>query len=201
MNILEEEEIKTILLGYSPGKASLINVSLGEKFNENTFTTSSTSFVDKYIIIGNKRYKLQLWDTISQEIFHSLTKIFVKDSKIVILVYDITRRSSFEDIVYWSNTFHDILKDKPIIGVVGNKKDLFMNEEVSEEEARNFAKEIGALFTLVSAKEDPHDFNSFLEDLLIEYLNKIGRDVKDRDIKKLKKKKIGENYYNNNFFS
>ena len=76
-----------------------------------------------------------------------------------------------------------------------------MNEEVSEEEARNFAKEIGALFTLVSAKEDPHDFNSFLEDLLIEYLNKIGRDVKDRDIKKLKKKKIGENYYNNNFFS
>ena len=114
MKKLEDEEIKVILVGESgTGKTSLINVAMGMKFQEGTeLTTSSASFVTKIIKIGDKSYSLNLWDTIGQEKFRSLTKIFIKDSKIVIFVYDITNKRSFEELNFWFKTIHDVLGDR-----------------------------------------------------------------------------------------
>ena len=64
--------------------------------------------------------------------------------------------------------------DEAIFGVAGNKKDLYMNEQVPEEEGRKFAELIGAKFSLTSAKEDPESINKFLDALLDEYLKKNG---------------------------
>ena len=90
---MSEEEIKVILIGESgTGKTSLINATMGLKFKESVESTTTNSFSSKTVTIDNKDYVLNLWDTIGQEKFRALTKIFIKDSKIVILVYDITRK-------------------------------------------------------------------------------------------------------------
>ena len=167
MNNLENEEIKVILVGESgTGKTSLIKVSMGLIFQEGMeLSTSSASFVTKKIKLGEKTYSLNLWDTIGQEKFRSLTKIFIKDSKIVIFVYDITNSRSFEELNFWFKIIHDVLGDSPILGICGNKQDLFVKEEVNEETAGKYAEEKGVPFRLTSAK-NPMSFNLFLEDLL-----------------------------------
>ena len=123
------------------------------------------------MIIEQKSYILNLWDTNGRVKFRTLTKIFIRNSKIVVLVYDITRKKTFEELEYWFSTVKEILDDEPVIGIVGNKSDLFMKEEVSEERVEKFAKEKNVSFKLISAKH-PLGFNSFLEDLLKEYLQK-----------------------------
>ena len=175
-------EIKTILVGMSgTGKTNIINAITGQKFEENKFTTSTSSFVDKYMTVKNKKYRLEIWDTAGQEKFRSLTKIFIKDSKIVIFVYDITTRASFEEIDFWVSTVKDILKeDKIVYGLAGNKKDLFQNEAVEEEEGEKKAQEIGALFKLTSAKTG-QGINEFIQSLLEEYVKKIGDSPNDNN--------------------
>ena len=57
-------EIKTILVGMSGvGKTNIINAITGQKFEENKFTTSTSSFVDKFMTVRNKKYRLEIWDT------------------------------------------------------------------------------------------------------------------------------------------
>ena len=162
MNDEDSEEIKTILVGMSgAGKTNIINAMIDQPFDSNKISTLTSSFVDKYIVIKNKKYHIELWDTAGQERYRSLTKIFVKDSKIVIFVYDITTRESFEEINYWVETVKEILGDSPIYGLIGNKKDLFMNEVIDEDTGKNKAEEIGALFKLTSAKNERGGINEF----------------------------------------
>ena len=146
----EGQEIKVILVGQSgTGKTSLINSAIGQQFIEGKEqSTISSSFVTKIINIDEKSYTINLWDTIGQEKFRSLTKIFIKDSKIVILVYDITVLNSFEELKFWYDTIKEVLGDTAVLGVAGNKQDLFANEQVNEEVAKKYANDINALFKL-----------------------------------------------------
>ena len=186
MNNSDDQEIKVILVGESgTGKTSLINIAMGVKFVEGVeASTSTASFVTKKIKIGGKSYSLNLWDTIGQEKFRSLTKIFIKDSKIVIFVYDITRIDSFKELNYWFKTIQDVLGDTAVLGIAGNKHDLFMKEQVKEEVAEKYAEDKGVPFKLTSAK-NPLSFNTFLEDLLKKYIEKSGGVIESKDGQKL----------------
>ena len=189
MSDLDEPEIKVILVGESfTGKTSLINTAMGLKFVEGVeASTSAASFVTKKVKIGEKTFLVNLWDTIGQEKYRSLTKIFIKDSKIVIFVYDITNKQSFKELGFWFKTIHDVLGDEPVIGIAGNKKDLVTKEEVPEEEAQKFAEEKKCPLKLTSAK-NPLSFNSFLEDLIKQYIEKNGGKIEGGDGQKLENK-------------
>ena len=189
MKNLEDQDIKVILVGESgTGKTSLISISMGMKFQEGMeITTSAASFVTKTIKLGDKSYSINLWDTIGQEKFRSLTKIFIKDSKIVIFVYDITNKKSFEELEYWYKTIKDVLGDTAVLGIAGNKQDLFTQEQVSEEEAEKYAGSKGIPFKLTSAK-NPLTFNLFLEELLKKYIIKTGGVVEETSGQKLDNK-------------
>ena len=170
--------IKVILVGMtSVGKTNMINILSGRQFQTSILSTTSSSYVEKKMNIDNKKYNLQIWDTAGQEKFRSLTKIFIKDSRIVIFVYDISSKKSFEEVDYWVNIVKEILGDKPVFGLAGNKKDLFLEEEVDENEGIKKAEEIGAIFKLTSAKTK-HGINELMEQLLREYIRKL----KDREI-------------------
>ena len=117
-------------------------------------------------------------DTAWQEQYKALTKIFINDSKIVIFVYDITTQESFEEVNYWVTTVKEILGESPVYGLVGNKKDLYMKEEIDEDTGRNKADEIGALFKLTSAKTERGAINDYLVELLEEYLRRNGENIK-----------------------
>ena len=98
----DPDSIKIILIGDSgAGKTNLITVAAGYEFNSNSLTTRACSYIQKKYTINNSEYKVNVWDTIGQEKYRSLTKIFVKESKIVIFVYDITNRNSFESLPFW----------------------------------------------------------------------------------------------------
>ena len=171
---MTDEEIKVILIGESgTGKTSLINAAIGLQFKENLESTTTNSFSSKKVKINGKEYVLNLWDTIGQEKFRSLTKIFVKDSKIVLLVYDITRKQTFEELNFWYKMIQDILGEEPILGICGNKQDLFVREQVKEETAKKYAEGKNIPFKLTSAK-NPLTFNKFLEELVGKYVEKIG---------------------------
>ena len=168
-----ENQIKIILLGNAGvGKTNLINIAIGVSFNEDEKTTTASSFSVKKIILNKQEYRINLWDTIGQEQFRQLTKIFFNNSKIVIFVYDITNKDSFEALPSWKKDVEDQLGEDYIKGVVANKSDLYLEEEVPTEEGQEYANNIEAKFLLVSAKkDDPKKFEDFLRVLLEEYLS------------------------------
>ena len=172
----EEEDIKVIFVGEpGTGKTSLINVSVGEKFERDLLSTTASSFSPKKFNKNGKVYTLNLWDTAGQERFRSMTKLFIKNSKIVILVYAIDSEVTFEGLKeFWLKTIKESLGDEPIYAIVGNKSDLFLKEKIQESVVREYAQNLGIKFTLASAKESPKDFVVFLESLLDDYLSKKG---------------------------
>ncbi len=191
----EDEEIKVILVGeMGTGKTSLINTAIGLKFQEKLASTTTNSIMNKQMTINGKIYSINLWDTIGQEKYRSLTKIFLKGSKIVIFVYDITSKVSFEELNYWFESTKDIINEKTVMGIVGNKSDLFLKEEVKESDARALAKEKGYEFALTSAKNSTI-FCEFLEKLIKIYLGEeVCEDEDDNNNNKKKDKiKIGNN--------
>ena len=160
-------EVKAILLGdISVGKTSLINVSVGMEFDPSERTTITSTFVQKKIKIDSQEYCINLWDTAGQERLKSLTKLFFKGSQIVIFVYDITQKKSFIGLKKWVEDVENIIENKYICGIVGNKKDLYTQEEVNEKEVKDYADSKGMKFKLVSAKDDPISFIEFLEELV-----------------------------------
>ena len=189
----EEQEIKIILVGEPyTGKTSLINTAIGLKFEENKeMSTAAANFVPKEFIIDGKKYLTNLWDTIGQEKFRSLTKIFIKDSKIVVFVFDITNKNSFKELNFWMNTIEEILGVDTILGIAANKQDLYDKEQVKEEEIKKFSDEKNIPYKYTTAK-NPKLFISFLEELLQKYIEKCGGNVGGGSGKKLKKEKDGK---------
>jgi small GTP-binding protein len=146
---------KILLIGESGvGKTSIISQYVEETFKEDQETSAGASFSTKKLELKNGNLvTLEIWDTAGQEKFRALTQLFYKESSAAILVYDITRKDSFEQIKeYWFNQVKEKSPNNVIIALAANKIDLFENEEVEEKIARDFANEIGAIFMMTSAK-------------------------------------------------
>ena len=192
-----EKNLKIILLGeMSVGKTSLINVYFDKQFHNKVNPTIGAEAKSKIVNINETTYKINMWDTAGAERFRSINQIFIKDSDIVILVYDITNQKSFSELSFWVKYVEELLGKDVILGVVGNKMDLFQefDEEqiVSKEEGEKYANEIGALFCETSAKEDAKGFESFVHNLINDF-NSKGRVSKSDNIRlSLAKKKKGK---------
>ena len=184
--------IKVILLGESGvGKTSLINVTSGGEFKDQITLTTSSYYVKKDYTINSQKYQINLWDTAGEERYKYLTKLFYKGSDIVVFVYDITSRKSFENLNIWIEEVRDIIDSKYICGIVGNKTDLFINEVVKNDEGEEFAKNNNMKFKLVSAKDDPKSFTDFLEELINDSLENLEEKRKNVSLKIDKKKRNG----------
>ena len=95
--------------------------------------------------------KLQVWDTAGQERFRSLIPSYLRDQAASVVVYDISNRQSFEQVNSWIDKVK-AEKDKPLIFLVGNKKDLEAERQVSTDEGKSVADKTGCHFMEVSAK-------------------------------------------------
>ena len=147
---------KVVLLGESGvGKTSIISRFINDTFEEGLVTTTGASYAGKDMVFKdyqNQVIRFEIWDTAGQEKYRALAQIFYKDAAIAILVYDITSEESFEEIQkYWYTQLKESASKDIVIGLAANKCDLIDDEKVSEERAREFAKEIGAVFKLTSA--------------------------------------------------
>ena len=181
--------VKAILIGdVFVGKTSLINVSIGMQFNPNEKPTVSSTFVQKKMIIDSIEYCINLWDTAGREKLKSLAKLFFKGSQVVIFAYDITDKNSFIGLKKWVEEVENILENKYVCGIVGNKQDLYSQEQVKEDEVMEYANSKGMKFRLVSAKDNPKGFNDFLEELVKDRINIFEKKRKISLVKKNKKK-------------
>ena len=168
-NDSNDDDIKVILVGESgTGKTSLINCIQGKQFFEGAQMSSMIcSFVKINMEILNNKYILNLWDTIGQEKYKQLTKLFYNNSRIVIFVYDIASRITFEGLTFWINDIKEQIGNDYVAGVIGNKSDLYLEEEVKREEGDVLAKSINAEFLLISAKNNERiKFIDFLKVLV-----------------------------------
>ena len=183
---LKEGSIKIILLGEcGVGKTSLIKAYLNQKFNSNEDTNDAVPVVKNMNIISTKykSFNIFLWDTAGQERFRSLTSNFYKGSHIVIFVYSIVNKISFEKLKeYWVQSVADKIGKDVIIGLIANKADLFYDEEVSKEEGIKYAKEIEAEFRYTSAKENRNDLQLYITELIEKLLHKENYLIKEEKI-------------------
>ena len=170
----EDKPIKAILLGEDGvGKTNLFRMVLESEFNPEYFPSYSAEKCDRAICIDNKDYLFYLWDTPGQEKFRSLNGIFINRSHVILIVFEINKRESFNQIDFWYNLVKEILgNDGYIIALVGNKSDLYLQQEISDEEIEKKAKELKTKFIIMSAKNNYGDFKMFFDDLLKDYINK-----------------------------
>ena len=149
---------KVVLLGDSGvGKTCIISRYISGAFDQNTPTTNGASYASKILEFPklNKKISLDIWDTAGQEKYKSLTKFFYKDAAVAILVYDITQKDTFESMKkYWYQQLQEFGSKKIILGIAGNKCDMYEREEVSENDAKEFAESKGAFFEITSAKNN-----------------------------------------------
>ena len=144
---------KLIFLGdQNVGKSSILNRFLSDTFVEEYQATIGLDFQSKNVQIDNQDVHLLLYDTAGQEKFRSLIPMYTRDANIILLVYDITNKESFENLYAWLKDLTNININEVIICIVGNKTDLNEKREVSNEEGQKYAQEHDFIFQEVSAK-------------------------------------------------
>ena len=144
---------KLIFLGdQNVGKSSILNRFLSDTFVEEYQATIGLDFQSKNVQIDNQDVHLLLYDTAGQEKFRSLIPMYTRDANIILLVYDITNKESFENLYAWLKDLTNININEVIICIVGNKIDLNEKREVSNEEGQKYAQEHNFIFQEVSAK-------------------------------------------------
>ncbi len=188
---------KVILVGETQvGKTSIIS-RYTDNYKENPNRTLAAESKRRLIEVKGYKIELEIWDTVGQEQYRSVTAIFYKEAKICILVYDITNRESFESIKnYWHDAVIQNGKKGVIIGVAGNKCDLYESENVTEKEGQDYSDSVNAYFKLVSAKENiaiDELFKSLVEKFVeSEFMEELlPRYVDDKNlVKKIKKMKL-----------
>ena len=187
---------KLIFLGdQGTGKSSILNRFVDDKFDETYQATIGLDFQSKNIQIDNQDIHLLLYDTAGQEKFRSLIPMYTRDANIIILVYDITRKESFNHIPDWINGLTNVNFDNVIFALVGNKIDLDDKREVSKEEGIKLAEEKKCIFEEVSAKTAENFSELFYKQLFDEIVNKFkpGVNGNDNEINDEGKIKIDDN--------
>jgi Ras-related protein Rab-22 len=116
------------------------------------FEYFSASFMSKLLMVDGQPIKYQIWDTAGQEKYHSLAPMYYRGAAAAIIVYDITRSSSFQTLKNWVRELQQLGPENIVIAICGNKCDLEDKREVDMMEAKSYADEINALFLETSAK-------------------------------------------------
>lgn len=164
-------QIKVIIVGTTGvGKTCLLARYTTGRFLQELPSTCGSSYIQKKIIINNKKYLLNLWDTAGQEKYDSLTKIFTKNANVIILVYSITDKSSFLALDKWLNLVREINNDDFVLGIAANKSDLYLRAQVKDKQGKDYAKKVGAVWRSTSAFEDDKGIDELLNELVTMYI-------------------------------
>ena len=162
---------KIIVLGDSGyGKSSIVFRILKNEFLSKKEPTIGLDFATKTICHNTgKLIKFQIWDTAGQEKYHSLAPMYYRGAAVAIVVYDVTRKSSFTTLQMWIKELRQLGPEDIVIVIAANKCDLENQREVETETAKTYAKSVeqaggtGALFFETSAKEDTNVAQMFSE--------------------------------------
>ncbi|KAG6482713.1 hypothetical protein ZIOFF_059350 [Zingiber officinale] len=169
------------------GKSCLLLQFTDKRFQPVHDLTIGVEFGARMITIDNKPIKLQIWDTMSytfvltsfemmacevpvsvsqtagQESFRSITRSYYRGAAGALLVYDITRRETFNHLASWLEDARQHANANMTVMLIGNKCDLAHRRAVSTEEGEQFAKEHGLIFMEASAKTAQNVEEAFIK--------------------------------------
>jgi len=137
---------KVILVGDpAVGKTNILSRFTKDEFMEDTRSTVGVEFSTKLFEVGDHNIKVNIWDTAGQERFRSITLSYYKGSKGAIIVFDVSRRETFDHIEKWHKDIIENTEENISIVLVGNKCDL-ESREITTEEAQDKAKNLSKEF-------------------------------------------------------
>ena len=159
--------IKLLTLGDTEvGKTSIILRYSDDKFHQNKISTIGVDFKVKMVTKGNEKIKISIYDTAGQERFKNIVKHYYKGANGILLIYDISKRITFEKLQFWLDDLKENADiDNLFIYLVGNKNDKKEEREVTFEEGNKFAKEKNLPFIEVSAKTG-ENINQLFDDMI-----------------------------------
>ena len=145
--------LKYIIVGDSSvGKSNLLSKFAHNKFADSYEATIGVEFDVKNLEINEKIFRIQIWDTAGQENFKSITKAYYKNCVCAMVVYDITKRQTFDNIQTWLDDVRNESPKNALIILIGNKIDLYQERQISYDEGNEFAKKNEIMFAETSAK-------------------------------------------------
>ena len=143
---------KIVLIGDSSvGKTNILSKYISDEYDPDTQATIGVELSTKNYTFDNNEVKVQIWDTAGQEKYRSITSSYYKGAHGCLLVYDITRKVTFENIDKWLAEIKLSSNNEINMVLIGNKCDLEDKREVSIEEAQNKAKLLNMAFMETSA--------------------------------------------------
>ena len=161
MNSVQNSEVvesgeKIVIIGdASVGKTSIILRYVNNTFSDNIKPTIGCDHYEREIDLPNKtKVKLSIWDTAGQERFRGLSSSYYKKAKCVVLVYDITKKSTFEKLDFWRDEIVNFADEDILVVVVGNKTDMQEKRAVTLEEAEKYAQKHKYFYLETSALEN-----------------------------------------------
>jgi len=165
--------VKICLLGEANvGKTSLVYRFIENKFRDNYKSTLGVNLLKKDLDISKYgKVSAQIWDLGGQESFKSLRKLYLEGANGALLIYDTTKRATFEKMAEWLESFRESRGKKPLL-LIGNKIDLSNQKKVEDDEASNFASSNSMNFILTSAKTGKNVEDAF-EELITAILDEV----------------------------
>lgn len=170
---MERFKLQFCLIGAeSVGKTSFIQKLDANSFKEEYSPTIGVDFYCLIKKISDRTIKYQLWDTSGQDKFNSIIEPYCHAASAILAIYDISNKESFEILKRKLDLFKENIREHTALILIGNKKDLEEQRQVSSEEAENYAKEKEYLFAEISAKTG-ENFHETLNKITEETLSKI----------------------------
>ena len=143
---------KVVLVGDSfVGKTNIMSKYLKNEFHEDSKATVGVEFGSKKFNIEGHSIKAQIWDTAGQERYKAITSAYYKGAKGAFIVYDITRKNSFDSIDKWISDVTAVADKKISIVLIGNKSDLEDQRQVTKEQGEDKANKLEVAFLETSA--------------------------------------------------
>jgi len=167
--------LKFIIIGDSAvGKSNILMRYTNNHFSNDFQSTIGVEFGIKNLTIDGKLYRVQIWDTAGQEQFCSITRAYYKNSVCACVVYDITRKQSFENIKSWVEDCKKKCPKTIYLVLIGNKSDLEEERKVTYEEGSIFANKNGMIFFETSAKTGQN-----VNEVFIKSTNEIAKNIEE----------------------
>ncbi|KAJ4916776.1 Ras-related protein RABA1i [Raphanus sativus] len=155
---------KVVLTGDSGvGKSNLLSRFTRNDFSHDSRATIGVEFATRSIKCDDKIVKAQIWDTAGQERYRAITSAYYRGAVGALLVYDVTRHVTFENVERWLKELRDHTDANIVIMLVGNKADLRHLRAISTEDAKAFAERENTFFMETSALEALNVENAFTE--------------------------------------
>ncbi|MFQ6631835.1 hypothetical protein Gotur_009803 [Gossypium turneri] len=153
---------KVVLIGDSAvGKSQLLARFARNEFSVDSKATIGVEFQTKTLVIDNKTVKSQIWDTAGQERYRAVTSAYYRGAVGAMLVYDMTKRQSFDNMARWLEELRVHADQNLVIMLVGNKCDLGSLRAVPTEDAQEFAQRENLFFMETSALESTNVETAF----------------------------------------